>query len=131
MNDNISRRLRRTTLGLVLGVLMVAGLLSFDAPVASAYVHRWSCYSAPYEKCYDESGITYNNWRNIEIELGNGLHGVCAKGVTSGGSVIVFGCANNASAAGGCLNTGAYTHAYGYANAWDYLYGYANTSYNC
>jgi hypothetical protein len=109
--------------------LVLAGIATASAPTASAYVHRWSCGDwPPYERCYDESGATYNNWRNVEIE-GEILAGYCAKGVNSGGGVIQFGCASNSTGAGGCVNTGEYTHAYGYDDKYTNLYGYANTEY--
>jgi hypothetical protein len=56
-------------------------------PAASAYVHEWSCFRYAYEKCYDNSGKTYNPWHVMSFD-GAYVGGYCVKGETSSGGVI-------------------------------------------
>jgi hypothetical protein len=101
------------------------------APVASAYTHAWACYSEAHQKCYDNTGKTYNHWHLVSIK-GEVVVDYCAKGETSSGGVIQFSCVNNSFGASGVVCTSTETHAYGYSSFGPQgLEGFANTEGGC
>lgn len=97
---------------------------------ASGYTHKWACFVEAYSKCYDYVGSTYNHWHYVGV-YGEYLANYCAKGETSSGGVIQFGCATNAGAAGGVVCTNTETHAYAYSSVRQVLTGTADTEGGC
>jgi hypothetical protein len=126
--------------GRLSGAVLVTGTLALTAgalptlvapPTASAYTHEWACVRNAYEKCYDNSGKTFNPWHFMSFD-GESVGGYCVKGETSGGGVIQFDCETGHNFAAGTVCTSTETHAYGYSNINSNLEaGLANTTGGC
>ena len=129
-----ARRSRLLRLGPVVAALALSAATSsaFVAPQsASAYTHEWACFEYAYERCFDNTGKTFNHWHLVSFD-GTYTGGYCAKGAYGEGQQIVFSCTSGKNYATGVVCTNTETHAYGYSDVnGETEAGYANTEGGC
>lgn len=97
----------------VLGCVIVTML---STSTASAYRHAWTCNTASYNRCFDNTGTIYNPWFWSHAVMSATSDTICAKAITAAGNVRTpQACFNNSREVGACFS-------YNYPESHAYVY---------